>query len=272
MNNNDQSFLAPTHLIAFGEGPACLVVNGGPGLSCSYLLPGLGFLGEIRTCFLYDQPACGLDTTSALQVTADSTADQLGLLVLTLAGQTRIDILTHSWGAHVLLRAIERRSDIGDRIGKVIMANPSALTAASQTAAGQRLFNRLSADEQSQIGKLSEKGDRESGRKLMELALGAYTGSSKRRPAINFDYSIQTYNHIAASWGDFNLASGVHPIRGRFFIIRGADDFIASDEIADLLSMAQAHRTIEDCGHYPFAERPAEFRQAVFQFLEPRRE
>jgi pimeloyl-ACP methyl ester carboxylesterase len=243
-----------------GNGPPAIVVSGGPGLSYSYMFQGLRFLGAYRTCCFFNQLGCGSNRENEL-VTADATADQL----IELANQfgEPLEIVAHSWGAHLLLRAIKRSEPLAKRITRAILVTPMPTTYDKHVAAGAELRSRISDADWKMISGLMAEGSLEAGRQIMNLALSAYTGSRERKPSLPFEYSVATFKAVDASMGEFNMAGVLPSIKGRFSVVVGEDDYIRPQMIQDLIDNASEVALIRNAGHFPFAEQPSLFEGAV---------
>jgi proline iminopeptidase len=82
--------------------------------------------------------------------------------------------------------------------------------------------------------------------------------------------SIETNTSIAEHYGRETLLRGVPSLRVRTLFVHGEEDALpprSTIATADLIEGARVE-VIPACGHFPWLERPAEFRTAVERLLE----
>ncbi|MBZ5667312.1 MAG: alpha/beta hydrolase [Acidobacteriia bacterium] len=253
---------------SFGQGDeTMLVVNGGPGLSNSYMLPGFAFLADRYKCVFYDQPGCGNDHTDPRTVTADSTADHFVDLLIDLSSGRKVILLTHSWGSHVLFRGMSRHPDISKLIAKAILLNPTPTNSDHYTRVGSALQARVAPHDLTAIGDLMKSAKISAGNEIMQIALPAYTGSTRRLPVLDFDYSLAVFNSVNATIGNFDFANLTGRSPFDIYVVGGADDYIKPTNLDAILSAARESAFINDAGHFVFAEAPEQFQKTLMRFL-----
>jgi pimeloyl-ACP methyl ester carboxylesterase len=260
-----------------GSGPPIICHPGGPGFSASYL-GDLGGLGASFELILVDPRGTGAtpapDDPHAY-ATSDY-ADDLEQLRAHLGLET-IDLLGHSHGG---VAAIGYAAGHPRRVRRLVLASSLARFDQQELDAAMA----LRADEPWYEDALQANADEEAGRYSTPEELAAIVlrelpfyfaqygpderayaeGLSLERP--NPD-ALKLFN---AGLGDFDLRPELAAIEASTLVITGRDDFITGPDRAEELATGIRGSElvlIEECGHFLFVERPAEFRTAVESFL-----
>jgi pimeloyl-ACP methyl ester carboxylesterase len=181
-----------------GKGPTVFVFSGGPGLSCSYIEASLERYASRLEFVCFDQPGCGnshFSNDTTLELTISATAE----FVNTHSGNRPYGILAHSWGA-LLFAMCSKRLNLKPSVS--VLMNPSPLDREGFDHVGNQLGQRVHPKSMERISELMADGSREAGRKLMSLALPAYTGRNSQLPEIEFDYDIKTFMSVSTDLGE----------------------------------------------------------------------
>ncbi len=244
-----------------------VVVNGGPGLSSSYLRESLLALTDAYKVIFYEQLGCGSNDMPAHDITADLTVDQLERITRDIPDPRHATLLGHSWGSTLILLCHEKYG-ILSRFTRLILFNPAPLTRSGTTDVGERLFGRLSPSAKEGILKLlDDEPTDENGRQIMELAREGYCSPNRPLPEINFEYRRKVYEAVDTSLGDFSLTHIAIPKSIEMTLVYGSDDYIPTSATEALQPFAKRKEIIPDSGHFPFSESP-DFVTAVVRSLQ----
>ena len=226
-----------------GRGPRVIAISGGPGMSCDYMRNSLNALGNTREVIFFDQPGCGESDGSA--PTTDDTAAVSSTVLLQLSDKKPFTLIAHSWGAYLAARSCVEG---GLRPAATVLLNPVPLDREGYDAVGARLGARVAPADMEQIATLSEDGSRNAGMKLMRVARPAYFGRTHDLPNVDFDYSIATFNSVAASLGTFDLWDSLS-LMGKLTVLFGDADYIVPDDYARRLPTGAILEVVKS-GHF----------------------
>jgi pimeloyl-ACP methyl ester carboxylesterase len=230
-----------------GNGPKAVVIHGGPGLSHSYLVDALAPLAAEMTLIFFDQLGCGATESKRKPITATQTISDAAEVIDRLTAESEYILVAHSWGALVAVRAIVE-GELKSKPKTLILLNPVPLTRAAYDAAGAKLFERVPDAAKAEIGQLAGEGTKEAGRKLMQLALSAYSGRNVDLPTLNLEYNIQTYNAVAETLGDFDLSASSLDLP--VVLVFGSTDYITEESVKDAPAFAGATVVKLPGGHF----------------------
>jgi proline iminopeptidase len=184
-----------TFVRTLGEGAPLLVVHGGPGLDHTYLVKWLTPLAQYRTLVFYDQSGSGKDRTPLSDVSFQATVTQLENVIESLGLKESLSVLTHSWGANILLALLKGRTTI--QPVEVILSNPTGLTLERFNASGERLIGRMPEHVVDLIGRLDSSAEKDAGIQLMKTALPYYVASPEKVPEVEFQsYQSSVYAKV----------------------------------------------------------------------------
>lgn len=241
--------------------PRVLVVNGGPGMGCSYIKFCLEPASDDIEFLYYDQLGCATDTTRPETVDLTQLVAQFEEAMV-LAGANHV--LAHSWGTHIALSSPRLR--IADQ-AKVLFCNPCPLTAQTNSLAENRLLARIPEDVRVEIEHLARRGDDESGRKLMELALPYYCGRLAPPIGMPLDYRIGTYSAVMHSVEGYDLRSIPASLNCSVGVLLGTEDYIVESDARELIDRADVSVRLEGAGHFAIAEAPDEALDFIRSFF-----
>ena len=248
-----QSPLAPPS-ISTGHGPEILVFHGGPGFDHRYLVPHLAFLAEGRTlCFFDENPA-------DIAVTFDDLCRRGAAMLEAKATEGRIEIIAHSFGALVLLGALRLLPAL-DVHGLLI--SPVPTNAATFELMRNTLFSRMPPEVLTAMA--TAPLSRWPAAQVQQM-LPYYIAEGTRPELSELSFDFGVYNQVYASLGAFDLGDEVQRCR-RCHIIRGSADFITDTMISDWIATCASDTVLPATGHFPFAERPEQFRSLVTKLL-----
>ncbi|HEU4700350.1 MAG TPA: alpha/beta fold hydrolase [Gemmatimonadales bacterium] len=261
-----------------GEGPAVVVLHGGPGAHHDYLLPGFDALataGGGRTLVYYDQRGGGRSAVARdvpvgwREQVADLEAlrEAWGLERLTLAG--------YSWGALLaMLYAIEHP----ERVERLALVSPApAWREARRRFEAEFARRNLDPALQAERQALRESGLREADpeayqRRLFELSVVPYFHDPANVHGLTaFRVTGRTQQEVWESLGDYDLRPALRRLGARALpavVLHGESDPIPLDSataVAECLG-ADFH-PLARCGHVPHVEAFERFAAVTRAFL-----
>jgi pimeloyl-ACP methyl ester carboxylesterase len=264
-----------------GDGELLVCHPGGPGFSGAYLGE-LGGLTRFRALVALDPRGTGRsDPPGSLDAYAlgDYVAD-LGRLQEHL-GMDRMDLLGHSHGSLVALLYAARYPE---RIGRLVFVavgsrfhgqQVAAMHEAMQQRSGEPWFDDASAAvQEEQEGKFRD--DAELGR-LVARELPFYFAHYGENERAFVRSALEQPVHAAAlryfndhEFLTFDLRPALADVTASTLVVAGEKDFLlgpaACREVTDGIANARLE-VLEDVGHLPWVERPADFAAAVGAFL-----
>lgn len=252
-----------------GKGPLLVMIHGGPGLDHTYLPKWFQEISKIRTLVFFDQLGCGSDQTPLDLISAEDTVNQAGNLldhINEIFGNTDVGVLTHSWGSYIILSLLKMKKY---PLRELILVSPMGLTRSRFDESGDRLVSRIPEKVFSLIGQLELETNPESGIKMMEAALPYYVGSVDRVPDIRFgSYKSKVYDQVVSTLDDFDFTNMNDKLPNRTLLIYGDNDFELPKDTYEFANKSSITiKTIQSSGHFPFAEMPDRFNEALKSFL-----
>src|SRR6266849_2348243 len=230
-----------------GDGPAVVVLHGGPGAHHDYLLPQYDRLAHRRTLLYYDQRGGGRSPVTRETPVGwrEHVADLEALR--DLWGLERVTLLGYSWGG---LLAVLYALAHPDRVTRL------ALVRAELTASG---LSRTDPEKYRRIA-------------FALSVAGYFRDPSQARLMTPFRVTARTQQAVWASLGAYDLRAEVHRVfpngtAPRALLVHGVYDPMpleSARETAGLLSTGVIELAT---GHAPHVEAPEEFERALEGFL-----
>lgn len=255
-----------------GQGPATVVLHGGPGAHHDYLLPGFDALATRRTLIYYDQRGGGRSAVPRevpvgwREQVADLEAlrQVWGIERLTLAG--------YSWGG---LLSLLYATEYPARVERLALVSPAPAWRAARAEFESRLSARTMAPVlQAERAALRASGLRESDpdayqRRVFELSVAGYFHDPRKVSGLTpFRVTGRTQQEVWDSLGDYDIRPALAQLRIPAIVLHGDDDPIPAGSaraIADALG-APFH-LLPDCGHVPYVEAFDDFHRLLDSFL-----
>ena len=268
-----------------GQGPAMIVLHGGPDFDHTYLLPELDRLSDHYRLIYYDQRGRGrsADHVQPEDVTLASDLDDLDKV----RQHFRLDkvvLLGHSWGT---VLALEYALRYPQHVSRLILMNPGPASADDYKQLRSDWLNKRPA-EMEQRKAISatpayQQGDPaavtayyrihfkpafatpENYEKFMTRLSASFTkeGVLKAR-AIEARLMTETW-----SKPDYNLLPKLKTVSIPALVISGDHEFIpaaTAEHIAQALPNARLV-TLKNCGHFTYMECPAPVRENIDSFF-----
>lgn len=270
--------LSPSRLSyeVHGAGSVCLVLHGGPGMSCG-LWPALRGLSADARLVLYDHRGHGLSARPVprrmpLEVLADDAARLVRELRL-----GRVNVLGHSNGGFIALHLALRHPRLVGRLVLVDTAASAEFRAASRenarhraTPAMLRALRRLWNDDLP-----DDDAFRRAWRAVQPLYFRRPTPERITAMTEPLRYDPEARRRILAAYDRYDLRGKLSRIRVPTLVVVGRHDWITPpDFAAELARMIPDARleVFERSGHNPFVEEPGRFARLVGTFLASKRD
>ena len=261
-----------------GEGEPLVLLHGGPGFSHDYFLPHLEPLSDELKLVLFDLRGMGRSS-----VDLDSVSFSLELLIEDIEALRRelgfntFHLMGHSWGG---LLAMEYATTYPEKLSSLILCNSMPATPEFGELMGEnftRIFERQNMADLEPLQKQIEAGSRDISihERFFQLHFrpSFYDTSDVNKLHLNLSENFfktqELLPHLAPRDEPRSLLPQLESLQVPVLIIRGEIEAIPIEsdrkleEIlpnADLVSIGQA-------GHFPFIEKPEEFRKLIAEFI-----
>lgn len=255
-----------------GQGPATVVLHGGPGAHHDYLLPGFDALAARRTLIYYDQRGGGRSAVPR-EVPVGWREQVEDLEALREAwGLERLSIAGYSWGGLLaLLYAIAHPG----RVERLALVSPAPAWRSARAEFERRLAERTMAPAlQEARAALRASGLRERDpaafqRRTFELSVTGYFHDPAKVAGLTpFRVTGRTQQEVWDSLGDYDLRPELAPLRVPAIVLHGDDDPIPLESAETLATLLAApFHLLPACGHVPYVEAFDEFRRLLDAFL-----
>ena len=260
------------------EAPPLLLLHGGPGASHDYLLPQMLELAHAHRVVCYDQRGGGrsrYDDDRALITWQDQVADVAR--VAAELGVVPLDIVGYSWGALLaMLYAIEAHAGrVAPAPSRLALLNPAPVTRAFREAFEREFARRQSSAELATLREelarsgLRERDPESHKQRMFELSVAGYFADPRRAHDLTpFRVTGRVQQSIWSSLGDFDLGPSLRDLRLSAFVVHGRQDpipLVSSQAVAQALGAALL--VLEDCGHVPYVEQPAQLFPPLLAYL-----
>lgn len=262
------------------EGPLLMVVHGGPGLDLGYLQPGLQPLGASHRLLLFDQRGTG-GSESRMDADAISVRTFVEDMerIRDVEGADRLHLMGHSWGS---VLAIAYALEHPERVKSLVLvasANPGAHQAsrvAEAAAAARTPEDRTALSELMASGAFRSR-EPAAVREMYRLIFASAFAQRSRAGALPLDMGERTLRQGFTVMELLGSGDGVPDLWGRLsrlaaptLLVHGSHDpmpFEVVQEMADSIPQARV-ALVTGAGHFPWIEQPAQFFDAVVDFLE----
>ncbi len=261
-----------------GTGEPIVVLHGGPGLDQSYFLPQMNGLAETHTLILYDQRASGRSGAAF-----DSTGISIDLFIKDIDavrahyGIDRMNLMGHSWGGFLaMLYAIQH----ADKLNSLILVSPSPASSAMRNEESQQLAARLAEEDQAERDSIIQSagfqnGDPAAYEDFFRVFFRSEFYNPERIDELtltlpdNFIANSRLLQYLARDLAVYDIHNALESVEVPALVVNGESEsgLASGRKISEHLPHAR-HVVLEECGHFPFIEKPAEFFGAVNTFLD----
>jgi proline iminopeptidase len=274
----------PLYWAEYGDpdAPPVLLLHGGPGASHEYLLPQMLALAEEHRLVCYDQRGGGRsrsDDDRSPIGWRDQVAD-----VARVAREREVvplAIVGYSWGGLLaMLYAIEaEQGNVATPPASLALVDPAPVTRAHREAFEQEFARRQAGPEvaalrdELQRSGLKERDPEAFRQRSFELSVAGYFADPRRaRDLTPFRVTGRVQQSIWQSLGEYDILPALRALRLPAVVLHGREDPIP---LASSQDAARALGTdcivLDDCGHVPYVEQPAQLFPPLLAFLRERR-
>lgn len=229
-----------------------LFLHGGPTMDCSYLKPWFEPLRPDYRLVFWDQKS---QTLGGLY---DEFQSQMKTL-------TRPVIVAHSWGAFLLLSALQKGVIDTKDIGAVIFIAPMLLTDERSKRGMEIVKARFSVQDAKEYDAIVNDWKPDSAVKFMKLITPYYHFDRQFDVGGNMMFDKEVSSKMNAEISGYDYRACVELLPQDTLIIYGQHDYIWPED--EYHGQAQCH-IIPDAGHYVFAEKQQETLKIIRNFLE----
>jgi proline iminopeptidase len=253
-----------------GSGPPVVLLHGGPGLS-DYMGSLDGELVSAYTVYRYQQRGLAPSTTSG-PFSVETHADDALAVVRAVAPQGA-DVIGHSWGGYLAMHLAAMRSDL---IVGLVVVDPLGVVGDGGEADMARLMQeRIPPEAMARANELDERamsglGSAEEAIESLALVWPAYfadPASAHAMPpmSIGLDCYAETWESVHEHLSKQTVAGLLPRVTIPTVFVLGAASPIPPEHGLASAALIPAARTevLEDCGHFPWLERPGVVRSAL---------
>lgn len=246
-------------VITFGTGPKVLVIHGGPGFNCDYLIEPLRNLSSHDTFVLYDQ--------TYSEPTLDGCSIELLEVIDQEFKENSMRIIAHSWGCLVLYSALARlrlSGELGGRHLKAMLINPVPITKQlfdlSITHFQQRIPPQVIHESMELLVSNSD------GTEAMAKLLPYYVSNRAVCDTLALPLSFAAYQAVMSSLPDFDFSSAL-PELADTQVLLGDEDITPQSTIRNVLDACRDVQVVSGTGHFPLHESPEQVLPTLASWL-----
>ncbi len=261
-----------------GTGDPVVVVHGGPLLDYGYLEAPFRPLAEEFELVYYDQRLSGRSAgqVDSSSVTLDTFVEDIEAVRRAL-DLGRIHLVGHSWGG---LLAMKYAVTHGDHLRSLVLLSPMPPSASLWRDEQEAQAKALEPEDTAGLGALRSskavaEGDPEAIEELLRRSYRSQFRDTSLAESLDFeipgDYQERSrqFSYLYPDLMGYDLREGLEEVEVPTLVIYGGDE-VGQRIGRDALVAAVPHTTavaIADAGHFPFLERPREFRRVLRAFL-----
>ncbi len=261
-----------------GEGEPLIVLHGGPGLSHDYFLPHLEPLSNHMKLILFDQRGMGRSS-----VDLDSTSFSMELIIEDIEalrqklGLNSIHLMGHSWGGIV---AMHYAVNYPQNLSSLILCNSMPASPDFDEQLGknfQQTFERQNMEDLEPLQKKIDAGNRDIAVQERYVQLhfrpSFYDTSDVNKLQLNLSDSFfkteELLPYLASHEEPRSLIPELKSVHVPALIIRGEIEVIPVESDRKLEEILKNGKliSIDKAGHFPFVEKPEEFRELIINFV-----
>lgn len=267
----------------YGSGEPIIVLHGGPGLNHSYFLPGMAELAKNYQVTFYDQRGSGKSHNFEIisrTITLHHFIEDLEALRKNL-GYQKFILVGHSWGG---LLAMSYALKYPKNLKSLILIGSIAPHKIGHDITRSE-YKRKTALLGDKIQKLEKnprfyQGDPALVSGYFKLLFTVYCHKPEDAQKLSFDltpksalqgFQVHSLFNKEFFSKNFDLREGLKKLDVPTLVIHGKSDLIPvsiAEEIAQSIPDAKLV-LMDECGHFPYLEKPEEFFKIIRGFLKP---
>jgi len=270
---------AQLYYTAMGSGDPIIVLHGGPGFGHTYLLPWLEPLAKTHRLIFFDQRASGksLPDIDPKTVTLNDMIDDIDAIRESF-GAKKVHVLGHSWGA---LLAMQYALRYPEHCQSLLLLNSSAASTEMMRETSNAVNGRFTEQDgldqqkimQSEAFSRREPAAIESYFKtVFKASVFDRAMADKLNFGFDFNYgkNAELLQNLATEMSNFDLYPEMHKIKTPTLVVFGDHDPTPPQAGSPIHTNIAGSELIiiQDCGHFPFLERPEKFLEVTTTFLD----
>lgn len=269
----------------FGTGEPIIVLHGGPGLDHNYLLPQMLELAKDHELIFYDQRGSGKSLETPFQpqyINIEQFSKDLNQLAASL-GLKKFILMGHSWGG---LLAMHYTINYPDNVSNLILVNSAPADYKGQQAFVNE-FDKRTKQIKEKVKPLFNyedfvKLDETEMSNLYRTLFSVYFNNPKDSRHLTLNINKESAQSGFKVMEEMSKTFWIRPNTDLFpylktlnvptLVIHGKQDIVpwhTAQEIKEAIPHAKIFY-LENCGHFPFIEKPQQFFSAVRRFLQNR--
>ncbi|MBL7852070.1 MAG: alpha/beta fold hydrolase [Cyclobacteriaceae bacterium] len=267
-----------TYVRVIGKGDPIILIHGGPGMDHSYFLPYMDALSDQYKLIYYDSRGMGRSS-----IDIDSTRFSFKLLVDDIEALrkelklSKVTVLGHSWGG---LLAMNYAIQYPDHLKSLILLNSNSASKEFDATIAKNMSARWTKEDLEKRSQLVSSPEFRNGNptlmeQLMRLSFKHTFHDKRLSDSLQLffppDYKLRAglLRFLAKDLAAYDFHADLQKITAPTLIIHGEDDIIPVESDTKLHQSISASRLVimSECGHFPFIEKPREFKRIISEFL-----
>lgn len=261
-----------------GTGEPIVMLHGGPGFEHTYLLPQLGELAKRYRLIFYDQRTSGgsVASTDSASITLEAfVADLEG--IREAFGLDRMNLLGHSWGGMLaMFYALEHP----DNVNSLMLISSGGARSDFWGDLGANIARNRTSEDSVMLAEFSgdPTGDAAAFERYMMVFFRSYFYDVELGDSLNMKVTDTTRKNMGLlastplnrAIRNYDIVDRLSEIEVPTLIVHGRQDVIPvgyAEEIHDHIPGSELV-ILEQCGHFPYIEKPAEFFDIIGAFMD----
>jgi proline iminopeptidase len=264
-----------------GEGEPLVILHGGPGLDHGYMYSPFLTLADSYKLIFYDQRYSGNSVPGEVDVsklTIEQFTDDLEHLRREFGFET-LNLVGHSWGGLLAMHYSVRYPDL---VSSLILSNTAGATSDWLIPFSTIISERRSEEANAKVQEIMEsrefsEADPEAVNKYFQYFFSSYYFEpelSYNAPYITSSVSARNvfpvFGTISTLLADYNLLPKLTSLKIPVLIVHGDESDPVQPQFAQTIHehfRNSEFHILNDCGHFPFIERPDEYFSILKAFL-----
>lgn len=254
-----------------------VLLHGGPGAHHDYLLPQMLELARHRDVLLYDQRGGGKSKTDdRTPITWQTQVEDLAAVLAELH-EGPLTLVGYSWGAMLaMLYALAAATGrVSPRVDRLVLISPAPINRAWRAEFDAEFTRRQTGETvaamraELQASGLRERDPDAFKQRSFELSVAGYFADPSRVHDLTpFRVTGRVQQSVWESLGEFDLQAGLRQLQVPALVVHGRQDPIPlASAQACAAALGAEGVWLDDCGHVPYVEQPAQLFAAVEDFL-----
>lgn len=261
-----------------GSGEPIVVLHGGPGLEHTYLLPQMGILAKSFKLIFYDQRTTGgsVNDTEPSSITLETFVDDLEGIRKAF-DLDKMNLLGHSWGG---MLAMFYALEYPENLNSLMLISSGGARSDFWNDLYSNVERKRTPEDSLALAEMSVSADlneMEAWGRYMKVFFRSYFYDQRLGDQLNMKVSDTTLRNrrllastpLGQAVRDYNIVDQLSKVRIPTLVLHGVSDVIPleyAEEIHENIE-GSVFVVLEQCGHFPYIEKPDEFFDAVDTFM-----